>query len=134
MPLGFTGDPDPDVTWYKDGKQLKPRKWDRRVKIDWDMKTDMQTLQIRDATEDDAGDYMVKATNDNGSTSMTVNVCVGKDTSRVVKYEKRSVQSSGDSSASMFDDPMFSSFGDRSSSRSSRSSKFSSSRFSSKFS
>lgn len=74
--------------------------------MDWDMKTDVQYLKIKDATEDDAGQYKVTAENDKGSTSVTVSVCVGDASSTV--YESRVVSSSSSGSSALLSDPMFS--------------------------
>ena len=48
------------------------------MKTDWDMNSDVYSLVIKDATLDDAGDYMVKAENSKGSFNFTVSVIVGK--------------------------------------------------------
>ena len=72
----LAGEPEPEVTWYKDGNKLKPRKPDARVRIDWDLKEDTNTLIISEACATDSGQYTVKATNDSGSITETVNVSV----------------------------------------------------------
>ena len=35
-----TGEPEPEVDWFKDGSRIVPSKRDKRVKADWDVKTD----------------------------------------------------------------------------------------------
>ena len=72
---GFSiGSPEPDVTWYKDGSQIKVGKKDKRVKTEWDMATDMNILSIENVTEEDSGEYTVKVENEKGSASYTVSV------------------------------------------------------------
>ena len=70
------GDPQPEVTWYKGSKKLKPKKLDRRIKIHWDIATDLYTLEINECTLDDADDYTVRAANKHGEVSITVTVTV----------------------------------------------------------
>ena len=72
------GDPEPDVLWFRGDKEVKPKKHDKRIKMDWDMKTDLYTLTIKEAVKDDAGDYTVKAVNKFGSFTFTVTVLVGR--------------------------------------------------------
>ena len=78
------GSPEPDVTWYKDGSQIKVSK---RVKVEWDMATDMNILNIKNATEDDSGEYTVKVENDKGSASYTVSVNIGPEQDETVVQE-----------------------------------------------
>lgn len=90
----FTGEPEPEVKWFKGEKQLKKSKKDPRIKIDWDMSQDLNILIINDATADDSGEYTVVAENENGSFKFTVTVLVGKtegaEITKVVE-SKRSV-------------------------------------------
>lgn len=72
-----TGDPEPDVTWHRGDTEVKKSKRDRRIKTDWDIKEDIYSLLISDATKEDSGDYTVRATNENGSFTYTVTVLVG---------------------------------------------------------
>lgn len=73
----LVGDPEPEVTFHKDGKQINPRK-NKRAKIDWDLDTDVTILSIKDATNEDAGEYMIRAENDKGGFQFTINVIIGK--------------------------------------------------------
>ena len=68
---GYTGEPEPEVVWLKDGKRIKPKKRDTRLKIDWDISTDMYFLEIQTATQDDKGTYEVVVTNDKGEMRST---------------------------------------------------------------
>ena len=47
-----------------------------RVKLDFDSSDDVHLLVISDANPDDAGEYIVKATNEGGDVSATVNIAV----------------------------------------------------------
>lgn len=73
----FTGKPDPDVTFHRNGKPINPRK-EKRAKIDWDLDTDINTLRITKAVKEDAGEYTIKAENERGVIEFTVNVIIGK--------------------------------------------------------
>ena len=72
------GDPEPEVTWCKGEDQIKPKKYDKRIKIDWDMAEDLNILIIKNATAADTGDYTVIAKNKRGTARFTVTVIVGK--------------------------------------------------------
>ena len=76
------GEPEPDVSWYKGSKKLKSKKPDKRVKIDYDLKEDINTLTISDATTDDSGEYIIEATSAAGTTSETVKVTVTSTTKK----------------------------------------------------
>ena len=67
---------DAEITWYKDDKQIKPKKSDKRVKVDWDMAEDLTSLSVSDATIEDAGNYLVKATTKEGTVTELVTVAV----------------------------------------------------------
>ena len=71
-----TGDPKPDIEWFKDDKKIKPTKKDKRIAIAWDEAEDMSTLIIEETTETDSGSYTVKATNKWGVVVSTVSVMV----------------------------------------------------------
>lgn len=75
--------PQPDVTWAKDGKKLKPKKKDKHIKADYDADTGTQYLEISEATYEDAGEYTMTAENDGGIVACTVSVNV------VSKIEKK---------------------------------------------
>ena len=66
---------------------------DKRVKVDFDQKTDLYVLTISEATADDAGDYMVKATNKFGTFRFTVTVLVGKPEGATIVESKRTMTS-----------------------------------------
>ena len=75
------GMPAPIVTWAKDQNPIKPRKWDRRIKVDHDFTTDMQILEIHKATPTDAGIYSILAKNRKGTAEKQVSVYVGEHSS-----------------------------------------------------
>ena len=72
------GDTEAEITWYKDDKKIKPKKSDKRVKVDWDMAEDLTSLSISDATIEDAGKYLVKATTKEGTVTELVTVTVNE--------------------------------------------------------
>ena len=71
-----TGDPEPEIRFYKDNIRLAPRKLDRRMRIEWDMKADLTVLTIKNAESSDAGAYRLEASNQYGSSSVSVTVTV----------------------------------------------------------
>lgn len=73
-----TGDPTPEVQWYKDGSKLKPKKKDKKLQLDWDVAQDIHTLIIADLTVEDSGQYKVEITNSKGKAESVVTVNVGK--------------------------------------------------------
>ena len=66
------------MTWFKEDKQIKPKRGDKRIKVDWDMKTGLNILVIEDATKDDEGKYVVIAENKFGTFKFSVTVLVGR--------------------------------------------------------
>lgn len=54
---------DIDVTWYKAGELIKPKKRDKRHRVDWDLETDEFILELKDVREDDYCEYRVEALN-----------------------------------------------------------------------
>ncbi len=68
------GDPEPKVTWHRNGKKMKTRKSDKRVKVNWDMDRDLYVLEILKVTQEDAGEYTVEAESENGKTIITVTI------------------------------------------------------------
>ena len=78
MCLVQLGTPDPDVTWYKNGKKVKSRK-DPRIKANWDMKTDIYSLDVKDIISSDYGEYAVKVENELGVLKHSVNVSNPKE-------------------------------------------------------
>ena len=67
------------MTWYKGDEVLKPKRLDRRIRTDWDIDTDLQSLVIENATEADAGKYSVHVENPKGCLIITVDVIVADD-------------------------------------------------------
>lgn len=78
MTIYTVGDPEPEVSWYKDDVPIKPRRGDKRIKADWDMKQDLNILTIIEATKEDEGTYTVIAENKFGSFKFSVTVLVGR--------------------------------------------------------
>ena len=70
------GNPEPKIIWKKNDKEIKPQKKDKRFKISWDIDADFNTLEIKDATIEDAGIYTVEATNSLGTVQSTVTVTI----------------------------------------------------------
>lgn len=107
--MKIIGDPEPEVEWYKDGKVIKVKKYDSRVKTTWDMKTDTYTLEVKDSTAEDAGEYSIKAVNDHGSFDYKIDVDVGKTlkSRRVAAFEmKESLEIPGKSQVKYVEEPV----------------------------
>ena len=85
------GDPEPEVTWLKEGKEIKIKKKDKRIRTDWDMKTDEYILEIQNASKDDIGEYTAVAKNEKGSITvvMTVTFKVKKVKAKEIEEEKK---------------------------------------------
>ena len=60
------------MTWKKDGKTVKSKKKENRVNIS--QTEDVHTLEVKDATAKDAGEYTVTAKNSTGSVTSTATV------------------------------------------------------------
>jgi len=61
MDCYLTGEPVPEVNWYKNKKKLKKS---RRTKMEMEAETGVCTLEISDATAEDSGEYTVELTNE----------------------------------------------------------------------
>lgn len=85
----FPGQPEPEVTWFKDDKPIKPKKKDKKYKVDWDVTTDVCSLEIKDVAQDDAGNYTAKASNTHGIAEATVSVVIGKEKEAAPKKKKK---------------------------------------------
>lgn len=70
----FEGKPTPEVTWYKNGKQIKP---DEEFKIDTTERTTV--LKISKKTKQKAGKYEIKAVNPRGEAKCSGSVTVTED-------------------------------------------------------
>lgn len=57
---------------------IKPKKWDKRTKIDWIIEENRYTLTIETAELADAGEYALQAENQHGGFTLKVNVMVKK--------------------------------------------------------
>ena len=57
----MTGEPTPEVSWYKDKKKLKKSK---KTQMKTEAETGVCTLEISEATTDDSGEYTVELAND----------------------------------------------------------------------
>ncbi len=68
------GQPEPEVTWLKEGKEIKIKKKDKRIQTHWDMQTDEYTLEIQNATKDDIGEYTAVAKNEKGTITVVMTV------------------------------------------------------------
>lgn len=73
LACSITGRPVPQVTWYKDGKEI-----DKRIMIDIEITTGIGTSSvfIRDADRNHRGIYTVEAKNSSGTKKADVNVRV----------------------------------------------------------
>lgn len=73
LSCSITGRPVPQVTWYKDGKEI-----DKRTIMDIDITISIGTssLFIRDADRNHRGIYTVEAKNSSGTKKADINVRV----------------------------------------------------------
>ena len=72
----YPGDPEPQVTWYKDEAPIEPEA-DTRITIH--CQSDLHILIIEDADRNDAGEYMALAANEHGSFRYRITVIVADD-------------------------------------------------------
>jgi len=73
--LHTTGSPTPEIIWRRGSKQLKPKK-NKRIKIEYDISSEVSSLIVKDATPEDSGEYSIEATNDSGTVKAKVDVTV----------------------------------------------------------
>ena len=73
LPLSKPGTPRPDVKWSKDGIELNPS-MDSRISLDFDGKTDLYVLTIKNTVMSDEGGYEFLVVNEQGMASVTVMV------------------------------------------------------------
>ena len=68
---GWTGIPDPEVTWYKDGSPLREEELPARIRITMSSDGDMfqSSLQIDNVMPSDTGEYTCNVSNPVGSQS-----------------------------------------------------------------
>ena len=66
---GWTGSPDPVITWYKDGSPLDEEELPARIKITMSSDGDMfqSSLQIHNVMLSDTGDYACNVSNPVGT-------------------------------------------------------------------
>lgn len=76
--ISCTGQPQPEVRWYKGNEKVKSKKSDKRVLPQYDAVTDTHILEVNMATLQDASRYTVKASNEYGDAKVSVNVQVRK--------------------------------------------------------
>ena len=69
-----TGNPEPEIKWYKAEEKIKVRKNDNKCKIYRNSSDDCYILEIQNATADDNAKYTVKASNDFGSVKASAKV------------------------------------------------------------
>lgn len=66
------------MKWYKGDERIKPKKSDKRLRIDYDTAAELHSLEIISATLDDVAKYTMKAVNEYGSAKASVKVEVRK--------------------------------------------------------
>ena len=59
-----TGEPTPEMSWYKGKKHIKSSKKDKRIKISFDEANKLSKLQISEAVIEDSGEYTIKIGNE----------------------------------------------------------------------
>lgn len=77
------GHPKPVIKWYKGGKEILPD--GKKIKVQ-EFKGGYYQLVISDADENDATTYQIRATNQEGSISTTVNLDVESKTEKILLY------------------------------------------------
>ncbi|EDO49556.1 predicted protein, partial [Nematostella vectensis] len=65
----ITGEPKPEIQWFKDDKPVKPS---QKIRVDY--RDDIHSLTIVGASPDDTAKYTCKATNKSGTTTRNINV------------------------------------------------------------
>ena len=60
---GWTGSPDPVITWYKDGSPLREEELPARIRITMSNDTFQSNLQIENVMLSDTGDYACNVSN-----------------------------------------------------------------------
>ncbi|GAB6018703.1 hypothetical protein CHUAL_000380 [Chamberlinius hualienensis] len=89
------GEPNPEITWYKDGHQLKDNE---RIKITESVKTHSYTLEIKKSRAEDAGNYSCIATNSSGKVSECAHATVNeapkflKDIKNIEVHESENIK------------------------------------------
>ena len=76
------------MDWFKDGKKVVQSKRDKRIKLDWDLKTDLSFLEIKEAKVEDSGNYTAVITNDKGTQKADVAVVVKTIAAEVTATEQ----------------------------------------------
>lgn len=76
--ISCTGQPQPEVRWYKGNEKLKSKKPDKRVLLQYDAVADAHILEVNMATLQDASRYTVKAGNEYGDVKVSAIVQVRK--------------------------------------------------------
>ena len=84
----WTGQPEPTVTWYKDGEELVEADLPDHIRIVMSMEDGKKwsELQIEEVQLDDAGNYVCNVSNPVGFDSQTKRLEVSDDTCVYLKY------------------------------------------------
>lgn len=78
------------MEWLKDGGPVIKQKKDKaRIKMDWDLRTDLSYLEIKNITVADAGQYTAVIFNDKGRETANVEVIVKQEKEAVKVEEKK---------------------------------------------
>ena len=85
--INQSGDPKPEVKWYRGEERIKPKKGDKRVRYGYDSHNDLYVLQIQSAQTDDSARYTVRLSNQHGSAHCTVTLNVTDGVTERVKEE-----------------------------------------------
>ena len=85
----WTGEPEPTVTWYKDGEELVEADLSDHIRIVMDDEDKSSELQIEEVELSDTGNYACNVSNDAGSESQTKRLevqALSDDTCVYLKY------------------------------------------------
>ncbi|XP_033098278.1 muscle M-line assembly protein unc-89-like isoform X9 [Anneissia japonica] len=83
LDVGVIGNPDPDIKWFKDGKELTE---DQHYQYVLD-ENDVWSLILAEATPSDSGEYTCQAQNCHGSVSCTGYLKVEDDVANITEAE-----------------------------------------------
>lgn len=72
----YAGQPEPEVTWSKDGELVRATANDTRISIEMDVAEHLVTLEICNAKMSDSGRYTVAASNSEGTVTQVIEVSV----------------------------------------------------------
>ena len=89
IPFPLPAHPKPSIKWYKDKKRIKDNK---SCVVSCDHEKREYTLELKDISISDSGDYMIKVTNSEGELTVSVSVTVLSVNEQVDCVQKTVIQ------------------------------------------